>query len=620
MGVSGCGKTTVGKILSAETGIPFYDGDDFHPEENIEKMKSGQALVDEDRWAWLEAINAQAKAKSKDQSIIIACSALKEKYRELLEKDLGENCTWIHLNPSKETIASRLENRTDHFMPPVLLSSQFEALEPPSNALVLDNKHLNATLLQILDLFPKKQLGFLGLGIMGKSLSRNLAGKGFSLSLYNRHLEGFEEKVAEKHRTTYSVFSDSYGFDRLDRLCQSLSKPRKILMMIPAGKVIDDTISFLSPYLEAGDILIDAGNSHFKDTERRQKSLSNKGIGYLGIGVSGGELGALNGPSIMPSGDLDTYKLVQPYLEGIAAKSYVGDACCSYIGKGGAGHFVKMVHNGIEYGEMQLLAEVYAILNKGLGYSPEEASELLGTWRESELDSYLLEITATLLKKKEGEKALIDLVLDKAKNKGTGAWTTIAASELGMAIPTITAALYARFHSAFKNERVNAAELYASSQQPKNLDLRELFGAYKMARIINHHEGFQLIGAASKEFNWNINMSELAGIWTEGCIIRSKLMQELGEVFKSGNSLLVHNDIKEKIAGSVQSLKDLVSKVALSAIPIPCLSAALQSFNNRIEAESSANLIQAQRDYFGAHRYQRNDKDQNETFHSDWSE
>ena len=356
-----------------------------------------------------------------------------------------------------------------------------------------------------------------------------------------------------------------------------------------------------------------------QDTERRMKSCREKGLLYLGTGVSGGEEGALKGPSIMPGGSEAAYLLAKDFLEKIAAKDVAGASCCTRIGDGGSGHFVKMVHNGIEYAEMQLIAECYALLRWGKNAEPNEIADIMQHWLNTGSNSYLLEITIDILRKQEGEDWLIDLILDQAGNKGTGSWTTIAACELGVAIPTISAALFARYQSAFKTERLKAQTIYQKSYQKVNIQAEQIKAAYELARVINHHQGFHLIDAASEQYQWDIDLSALARIWTNGCIIRSELMQNLVEIVKENPRLLQTSAIGLQVGTQRDDLAALVSDACQAGLAIPCFSSSLQYLNTYIQGQSSANIIQAQRDYFGAHTYRRVDDPEGKSHHTIWT-
>lgn len=391
------------------------------------------------------------------------------------------------------------------------------------------------------------------------------------------------------------------------------------MLMVNAGKIVDHVIEDLLPFLDEGDILIDGGNSNYNKTKERFDYLTSKHIHFIGAGVSGGEEGALKGPSIMPGGHKEAYKAVQPFLEAIAAKDANNMPCCTHIGTEGSGHFVKMVHNGIEYVEMQLLAEVFLMLTAMGGNNPDQIATILEGYKDT-ANSYLLEITIDILRKKEGDDWLVNKIMDKAGNKGTGNWTTIATAELGVPSTMIASALFARYISFFKDERI-AASKHFSTTKAANLDLSivAILEAYQFARIINHYQGFRLIDEASARYNWGgLNLSELARIWTNGCIIRSDFMSDLVDTFKTTNNILTDKDIISTINTLKLSIKKVVAACILNEIPIPSFSESINFLNGFAAANSSANLIQAQRDYFGAHTYQRIDDNTNKFYHTDW--
>jgi 6-phosphogluconate dehydrogenase len=389
--------------------------------------------------------------------------------------------------------------------------------------------------------------------------------------------------------------------------------------MINAGNAIDVVIEQLLPFLEPGDVIMDGGNSHYLDTERRINNLKEQGIHLLGVGVSGGEEGALNGPAIMPGGSSEAYAAVGNILESIAAKDVTGKACCAYLGKGGSGHFVKMVHNGIEYSEMQLLAEVFQILRQGLNLQNSVIADVLKSWQKTEADSYLLGITIDILQRKVNNDYLLDEVLDKAGNKGTGNWTTVAASQLGVPVSVLTSALYARYISAFKELRAEASKVYVSNDNSAiEIDQETIRKGYQLARLVNHHQGIHLLSEASQAYRWDLNLGEIARIWTNGCIIRSKLMEKLKSYLKHNNQLLLNDEVIKFVNNSKGNLKELVQKAIQNDVPVSCLSESLNYLNAFSQKESGANLIQAQRDYFGAHLYQRKNDPSGNWYHTDW--
>jgi 6-phosphogluconate dehydrogenase len=623
MGVSGVGKTSVGKELAVTLGLPFFDADDFHPQRNKEKMAAGIPLNDTDRWPWLDTLAQHVKDWS-DSGAVLACSALKEVYRERLcaVRPAGTNVTFVYLQATFDLIRARLSNRKDHFFNPTLLQSQFDTLEPPKNALQVDGHQSQQQIIDyiLLELKSTSQLGLIGLGVMGKSLARNFAGKGIQLSLYNRRVSGKEEDVATRFITEYPVLSIAQGFEDLAAFVQSLERPRSIFLMVHAGAATDIVISALHPHLDVGDVLMDGGNAHYQDTERRIGELSKRGIHFMGVGVSGGEEGALYGPSIMPGGAFEIYDQVQPLLEIIAAKDAHGKPCCAHIGIGGAGHFVKMIHNGIEYAEMQLITEVYGLMRFYLGMELPAIANQFDTWNAGPLQSYLLEISAKILRKKDGDHSVIDLILDKAQQKGTGGWSTTAALTLGQPFDTIASAVMVRNLSAQKMTRIEAQIAYAfpTNTYDYTLGLEDIKQAYSAARMINHAIGIETIKAASITYGWNINLSELARVWTNGCIIRSQLMEAFIDWLKvdATSHILLHVDAVQLLSDTNDAFAKTISESALLKAAIPTLSAAFNYFNGFVTGDSATHLIQAQRDFFGAHTYERKDKEGN--FHTQW--
>lgn len=619
MGVSGAGKSSVGQALSKSLNLPFYDGDDYHPQANIDKMRQGIPLEDSDRWGWLKNLNQLAKEALKKEGAVMVCSALKEVYRQKLSKDLSTACEWIYLKGSYELILERIQARAGHFMPPELLQSQFNTLEAPKNAIEIDVSAPLSEIIQTLEmrLNEQKEFGLFGLGVMGKSLARNLARNGFKIALFNRHLAGVEEGVAKNFKDDFSDLKEAAAFDEIAAFVNALETPRKIMLMVNAGPIVDHVIEDLLPFLSKGDILIDGGNSNYKDSKRRLDYLSSRQIQFIGAGVSGGEEGALTGPSIMPGGSKEAYASIQPYLEAIAAKGEDGKPCCSYIGEEGSGHFVKMVHNGIEYVEMELLAEMYAILTT-LGKNPAEIANIFESWK-SVSNSYLLEITIDILRKKEGNTPLVEKILDVAANKGTGNWTTIATAELGVPSTLIANALFARFTSSFKTQRQKVAAIFKHSPEVQTIEVADLLKAYHFARIINHYQGFQLISEAAKTYQWNIVLSELARVWTNGCIIKSDLMKKLVPLLKESNDLLDAPSLQNELLLLKPIANKVVAQCILSEIPTSSLSESVNFLNQLKTDRSAANIIQAQRDYFGAHTYKRIHDPLQKNHHTIWT-
>ncbi|MBK9677989.1 MAG: NADP-dependent phosphogluconate dehydrogenase [Saprospiraceae bacterium] len=617
MGVSGSGKTTIAQRLSELKNIPLFDADDFHSTENKAKMSAGQPLNDEDRKGWLDTLNKLAIKQSHADGAVIACSALKESYRKILTQRVPVDVRWIVLMGGFELIHQRMTARVDHFMPAGLLTSQLESMEYPPYGIHIDIGQSPAGMMDlILHNESLSEFGLAGLGVMGKSLARNLGAHGLKLSLFNQHVAGKEENVALNSIAQFEELRSAKGFDLIEPFVQSLSKPRKIFLMVPAGKVVDHMITALLPYLSPGDIVMDGGNSHFKDTERRHEALKSNHIHFVGIGVSGGEQGALTGPAIMPGGDEVAYDSIKPILNAIAAKDHQGLPCSTYIGPGGAGHFVKMIHNGIEYAEMQILAEVYWILKKGLGFDNEQIALSLEEWNKKSAASYLLEITYKILRHKTGSDHTLDLIADLSGSKGTGSWSLTAAAELGMSANLISESLFARFVSSLKTERKQAASFAEIEIKPVAITLDQLYEAFELARLINHHQGFEIMRTASEQYGWNLNLSEVARIWTNGCIIRSVLMQSIQTTIIGEQNLLVAQ--KQAVGEQRAALAQVVANSLSSGIPIPALSAALNFILAYSSENLPANLIQAQRDFFGAHTYRKQDDPYGISYHTEW--
>jgi 6-phosphogluconate dehydrogenase len=465
----------------------------------------------------------------------------------------------------------------------------------------------------------KQQIGVIGLAVMGKNLALNIESKGYSVSVYNRSPEKTEEFVKEAQG------KNIVGTYSIEEFVNSLETPRKILLMVKAGQPTDATIEQLLPYLEKGDILIDGGNTYFKDTQRRNKELAEKGIHFIGTGVSGGEEGALKGPSIMPGGQKEAYELVRPILEDISAKVN-GEPCCTYIGPDGAGHYVKMVHNGIEYGDMQLISEAYFLLKHVLDLSAQELHEIFSDWNKGELDSYLIEITADIFTKMDPEtgKPLVEVILDKAGQKGTGKWTSQSALDLGVPLPIITESVFARFISAMKEERVRASKMLKGPEvKPfdgdRNAFIEAVRKALYMSKICSYAQGFAQLKAASEEYNWNLRYGDIAMIFRGGCIIRAAFLQKIKDAYDRDPelpNLLLDPYFKEIVESYQGALREILAVAIQRGIPVPGFSSALAYYDSYRSETLPANLIQAQRDYFGAHTYERVDKEG--TFHTEW--
>ncbi|WP_407270855.1 NADP-dependent phosphogluconate dehydrogenase [Radiobacillus sp. PE A8.2] len=468
----------------------------------------------------------------------------------------------------------------------------------------------------------QQEIGVIGLAVMGKNLALNIESRGYSVAVFNRtyaKTEAFMENEAKG--------KNFKATETIEAFVASLEKPRKILLMVQAGPGTDATIESLLPYLDQDDIIIDGGNTLYEDTIRRNKKLSEMGIHFIGAGVSGGEEGALKGPAIMPGGQKEAYELVAPILTAIAAK-VDDETCTTYIGPDGAGHFVKMVHNGIEYGDMQLISEAYFILKNVLGLSTEELHDVFREWNKGELDSYLIEITADIFTKLDEEtgKPLVDVILDSAGQKGTGKWTSKNALDLGVPLPLITESVFARFISAMKDERVKASKLLqgptASEFDGDNQALIEAVRkALYMCKICSYAQGFAQMRAASDQYNWELKYGEIAMIWRGGCIIRAHFLQKIKDAYDRDANLdnLLLDPYFQAIVEEYQAaLREVVSLAVKHGIAVPSFSSAIAYFDSYRTEDLPANLIQAQRDYFGAHTYQR--KDKAGTFHTNWME
>ncbi|TNH44299.1 NADP-dependent phosphogluconate dehydrogenase [Photorhabdus luminescens] len=466
----------------------------------------------------------------------------------------------------------------------------------------------------------KQQIGVVGMAVMGRNLALNIESRGYSVSIFNRSSDKTDEVIAENPG---KKLVPSYT---IEEFVDSLEKPRRILLMVKAGEATDKTIASLTPHLDKGDILIDGGNTYFQDTIRRNRELSAQGFNFIGTGVSGGEEGALKGPSIMPGGQKEAYELVAPVLQEIAAKAE-GEPCVAYIGPDGAGHYVKMVHNGIEYGDMQLIAEAYSLLKNALNLGNEELSEIFTDWNNGELSSYLIEITADIFRKKdETGQYLVDVILDEAANKGTGKWTSQSSLDLGIPVTLITESVFARYISSLKDQRVAAAKVLSGPEaQPFKGDKAEFIEKVRRAlylgKIVSYAQGFQQLKAASDEYQWDLNYGEIAGIFRAGCIIRAQFLQKITDAYNENADIanLLLAPYFKKIADEYQqALRDVVSYGVQNGIPTPTFSAAISYYDSYRSAVLPANLIQAQRDYFGAHTYRRTDKEG--VFHTEWME
>lgn len=463
------------------------------------------------------------------------------------------------------------------------------------------------------------ELGIIGLAVMGQNLALNAAGKGFRVAVYNRTAARTEAFLRERAQGLPVA-----GFNRLEEFVASLERPRRILLMVKAGPPVDEMLAQLAPLLAPGDVVMDGGNSHFLETRRRQEEWAQRGVAFLGVGISGGEYGALHGPSLMPGGQEEAYRWVEPIFQRIAAQ-VEGEPCVAYIGPDGAGHFVKMVHNGIEYADMQLIAEAYDLMRRGLGWPAERMAEVFAAWNAGELESYLIEITAHILRHRDEEtgKPLVDLILDAAEQKGTGKWTAQAALDLGAPVPTLAEAVFARFLSALKEERVEASRLLRgpSPKPPAEPEafVEQLQGALYAAKVCVYAQGFALLRQASQEYGWNLNLAELARIWRGGCIIRARFLNAVRSVYQEDPGLphLLHAPFfREALARRQEVWRRVVAQAVEWGIPVPAFASALAYYDGYRSERLPANLIQASRDYFGAHTYRRLDKEG--VFHTQW--
>lgn len=466
----------------------------------------------------------------------------------------------------------------------------------------------------------KPQIGVVGMAVMGKNLALNIESRGNTVAIFNR--TGSKTKaVVEEHPDKKLV--PSY---KIEDFVASLEKPRRIIMMVKAGAGTDAVIKELLPLLDKGDVLIDGGNTFFEDTMRRSAELDKSGINFIGMGVSGGELGALHGPSLMPGGQKEAYDLVAPILEAISAKAEDGAPCVKYIGPNGAGHYVKMVHNGIEYGDMELIAESYNLMRNLLGLDVKEMADIFSEWNKGELDSYLIDITADILTRKDdlgSDKPIVDMILDRAGNKGTGKWSSQSALELGVPQSVITESVYARYISAMKQERVEASKVLPKPVANVSVDKKEAIEMIRKAlyfsKLMSYAQGFEQLRFASEKYDWKLQYGDLAKIWRAGCIIRARFLQNITDAYNKKPDLqnLLRDDYFLNIAKNYQeSVRDLVGVAVKAGVPVPGFSAAISYYDSYRSAVLPANLTQAQRDYFGAHTYERTDRDG--IYHYSW--
>ena len=466
-------------------------------------------------------------------------------------------------------------------------------------------------------------IGLVGLAVMGENLALNMESKGFHVSVYNRTVEKVDHFMEGRGKGL-----NFYGAHSLEDFIASLKSPRKVFLMVKAGKPVDDFIEKLIPLLDKGDIIIDGGNTHFPDTARRTEYVESKGLLYIGTGVSGGEEGALKGPSMMPGGSPAAWPFVKPIFQGISAKVADGTPCCDWVGQGGAGHFVKMVHNGIEYGDIQLICECYQIMKDFLGMTNEEMHETFAEWNRGDLDSYLIEITRDILAKKDEEgRYVLDYILDTAGQKGTGKWTAISALDLGEPLTLISESVYARCLSALKEERTEASKILEGPKPvrftgDRKAFLEDLRKALFASKVVSYAQGYSLMRAAAKEYGWDLNYGGIALLWRGGCIIRSVFLGKIKEAFDKNPTLaniLLDPYFKEKLSEAQQGWRNVVAQAVVNGVPAPCMTAALEYYDGYRTERLPANMLQAQRDYFGAHTYERTDRPRGEFFHTNWT-
>ena len=470
---------------------------------------------------------------------------------------------------------------------------------------------------------PVSDIGLVGLAVMGENLVLNMESKGFHVSVFNRTVEKVDKFINGR-----GAGKNFYGAHSLEDFVASLKSPRRVFLMVKAGQAVDDFIEKLIPLLDKGDIIIDGGNSHFPDTARRTAYVESKGLLYIGTGVSGGEEGALKGPSMMPGGSPAAWPYVKPIFQSICAKVEDGSPCCDWVGENGAGHFVKMVHNGIEYGDIQLICECYQIMKDVLGMTNEEMHETFAEWNKGDLDSYLIEITRDILAKKDEDgNYVLDYILDTAGQKGTGKWTAIASLDQGVPLTLIGEAVFARCLSAQKEERVEAAKILDGPKPAKftgdrNAFLEDLRKALFSAKVVSYAQGYTLMKAAAKEYGWNLNYGGIALMWRGGCIIRSVFLGKIKEAFDKNPdlaNLLLDSYFQGKLAEAQQSWRNVIAQAVMNGVPAPCMTSALEYYDGYRSERLPANLLQAQRDYFGAHTYERTDKPRGEFFHTNWT-
>lgn len=653
MGVAGCGKTTVAGILQDRWGWDVAEADEFHPQANVDKMHSGIPLTDEDRWPWLETIRAWMTEKENEgRSTIVTCSALKKSYRDVLRRG-GARVLFMHLDGDRDLLASRLAARTGHFMPASLLDSQYatlEPLQPDELGAVVDiagtpteiANDVQAKIKHILsargagndDAHATADVGVYGLGVMGAALARNLAGH-FTTAVTNidpAYTDRFMAAHGGEGRFVPAVGAAEF--------VANLRRPRKILLMVTAGPAVDSVLAELSEHLDSGDVVVDMGNSHFRDTRRREVLMRQRGIQFVGCGTSGGEEGALTGPALMVGGTDESYAVLRPVFEAIAARAGDGTSCAVHVGPDGAGHLTKTLHNGIEYAEMQVIAEVYHLLRYFLQLDNDAVADVLEGWADGELSSYLLEISGAILRT-GGD--FIDQISDRASHKGTGAWSTMIGVELGVDVSMLAGALFARFASTSRlrgawaagdaaggasGDAAASAASYAAgaagdaprpggaSALAVDLDAEDLRRAMWLAKLVAYAQGLEVIRAASAAYDWNVDLSAVCRGWRAGCIIRCAMLDEFARLVESGDPMDILTKHSARVEEYLPSLRKVVSAAALAQAPILNLPATLAYLDAARSKRLPTALIQAQRDYFGAHGFEMLGKEG--LFHGPW--
>ena len=468
----------------------------------------------------------------------------------------------------------------------------------------------------------KADIGLIGLAVMGQNLVLNMDDHGFTVAVYNRTLSKVDDFINGAAKGTKVI-----GTHSIEELVGALKRPRRVMLLVKAGNVVDDFIEQLLPHLEAGDIIIDGGNSNYQDSMRRTEYVESKGLLYIGTGVSGGEEGARHGPSLMPGGSPAAWPHVKPIFQAVAAKVDDGVPCCDWVGENGAGHFVKMVHNGIEYGDMQLICEAYHLMKEGFGLSADQMHQVFVEWNRGKLDSYLIEITRDILTlKDEDGEPLVEKILDTAGQKGTGKWTAISSLDMGIPLTLIGEAVYARFLSALKEKRVAASKVLRGPgiqfSGDRDAMIRDLHDALYASKIVSYTQGYMLMQAAAKEYGWNLNYGGIALMWRGGCIIRSVFLGDIKRAFERNpelDNLLLDPFFRDEVEAAQSAWRRVVSQAIQLGVPIPAMSSALAFYDGYRHERLPANLLQAQRDYFGAHTYERVDRPRGEFFHTDWT-